>query len=270
MPTHHQDPFNRCKLCREDGCIPTYPLNQGTIYRCPHCDFHFLNHLDGSIPEENTILSAAGRRYIDARINEGAHLQPLRLQLVQQQCSLNGAMTLDIGAGLGQFMLLLQQQGATTLGIEPSALRRAYARDTYDLELSPHLANTDYWQSGYSETFDLVTLWDVIEHVDDPHSTLTAAATLLKPGGILFLDTPNRDAFSYRLSLILCRLSGGKIPLFLSHFYSTIRYGHKQIFTPRQITELLQQCGLAPVSLGLSGQSKRAFARKIVRAARRS
>lgn len=268
MPTH-QNPFNRCKLCRQYGCIPTYPLNEGTIYRCPHCDFHFLNHLDGSMPEENSILSAAGRGYIEARIDEGAHLQPLRLRLVQQQCSLDGAMTLDIGAGLGQFMLLLQQQGATTRGIEPSALRRTYARDAYNLELSPHLADTNYWQSGYVEAFDLITLWDVIEHVDDPRSTLTAAAALLKPGGMLFLDTPNRDVFSYRFSETICRLSNGKLPFFLSHFYSTIRYGHKQIFTPRQITGLLQQCGLTPDTLEPRGQTKRAFARKIVLAARK-
>ena len=267
MPTHHQDPFNRCKLCDQDGCIPAYPLGKGTIHRCSHCDFHFLNHLDGSMPEENSTLSTAGRRYIEARIDEGQHLQPLRLHLVQQHSALNGAMTLDIGAGLGQFMLLLQQQGATTCGIEPSALRRAYAREAYGLELSPHLSEHDYWQSGYPGAFDLITLWDVIEHVDDPRSTLTAAAALLKPGGTLFLDTPNRDLFSYRLSQIACRLSGGKVPLFLPHFYSTIRYGHKQIFTRRQITGLLQQCGLTPTPVELRGQTRRAFVRKIVLAA---
>ncbi|MBW6508587.1 MAG: class I SAM-dependent methyltransferase [Desulfuromonadales bacterium] len=268
MPTY-QDPFSRCKLCGQDGSTPTYRLDKGAIYRCPHCDFHFLNQLDGSAGEESTNLSSAGRRYIASRIDEGKHLHPLRLQLVEQHCSLAGAMTLDIGAGLGQFILLLQQQGASALGIEPSALRRAYARETNDLELSPHLAEDAYWQSSYSRSFDLITLWDVIEHVDDPHSTLAAAVALLKPGGLLCLDTPDREVFSYRLSQVVNRLSSGTLPLFLSQFYSTIRYGHKQIFTHRQITTLLQDCGLVPAPIHLDGQAKRAFSRKIVLAARK-
>ncbi len=266
MPTH-QDPFSRCKLCHEDDSTPTYQLGKGVIYRCPHCDFHFLNHLDGTTSKEEASLSADGRRYIKSRITEGEHLHPLRLQLVQQHCSLAGAMSLDIGAGLGQFMLLLQQQGATALGIEPSALRRAYSHEVYGLELNPQLADDDYWQSSYPETFDLMTLWDVIEHVDDPRSTLTAAATLLKPGGLIYLDTPDRKVFSYRLSQIVNRLSGGTIPLFLSHFYSSLHYGHKQIFTRRQITALLQDCGLVPVPVLLDGPANRAFSRKIVLAA---
>ncbi|MFO7813713.1 MAG: class I SAM-dependent methyltransferase [Pelovirga sp.] len=265
----HQDPFSRCKLCGQDSSTPTYRLGNGAIYRCPHCDFHFLNQLDGNVDTEDAGLSTAGRRYIESRISEGEHLHPLRLRLVQQHCSINKAMTLDIGAGLGRFMLLMQQQGAMVLGIEPSALRRAYAREAYGLELDPRLADDGYWQSSYARSFNLITLWDVIEHVDDPRSTLAAAATLLKPGGLICLDTPDREVLSYRLSQVVNRLSRGTLPLFFSQFYSTVRYGHKQIFTRRQITELLQDCGLVPVPVHLDGPARHAFSRKIVLAARK-
>ena len=267
--SNHQESFSRCKLCSRDGSTPTYRLGKGAVYRCPHCDFHFLNQLDGNVDAEEVRLSTVGRRYIESRMAEGGHLHPLRLQLVTQHCSINNAMTLDIGAGLGQFILLLQQQGAMALGIEPSALRRAYALEAYGLELNPRPADDGYWQTGYSKAFDLITLWDVIEHVDDPRSTLAAAATLLKPGGLICLDTPDREVISYRLSQIVNRLSSGTLPLFFSHFYSTARYGHKQIFTRRQITELLQDCGLVPAPVNLDGQAKRAFTRKIVLAARK-
>ena len=264
-----QDPFNRCKLCYEDGCSPTYPVGNGTIYRCPHCDFHFLNHLDGAAGEENASLSAAGRRYIESRLDEGKHLHPLRMQLVQRLNPLNNIRTLDIGAGLGQFVQLAQEQGATALGIEPSALRRAYALETYGLELKLQLVKDDYWQAGHPQSFDLITLWDVIEHVDAPRATLEAAAALLKPGGLICLDTPDRGVFSYRLSQVVNRLSGGALPLFFSHFYSTIRYGHKQIFTRRQIIGLLENCNLVPVAVDLDGQTKRTFSGKIILAARK-
>lgn len=237
-------PFSQCKLCSDQNAAPRYHLQNATIYRCPVCDFHYLDHLDGAPPEAVTPLTDQGRRYIEARLNEGAHLHPLRLQLVQSFMASPAAKALDIGAGLGQFILLLQQQGATAIGIEPSNLRRAYAEETWGLKLFPQLVHDPYWQKEQTATFDLITLWDVIEHVDDPRSTLEDAAKLLKPGGLLCLDTPDREVFSYRLSQWIHDLSGSKLPLFLPSFYSTARYGHKQIFTHRQISNLLEESGL--------------------------
>lgn len=242
--TIDSDIFRICKLCHHNGSKARYRLGNATIYCCPRCDFHYLNHLDGSLPEQSVNLSDSGRRYITSRLSEGEHLHPLRFKLVQQHLDVTGTQTLDIGAGLGQFVLLLQQQGATAHGIEPSQLRRAYAQEQYGLNLVAELAHAPFWQTGYAGVFDLISLWDVIEHVDCPLSTLEDAVKLLKPGGLLCLDTPNREVFSYRLSQRIYDLSGGKLPLFLPSFYSTTRYGHKQIFTRLQICNLLEDCGL--------------------------
>lgn len=258
------DPFSHCKLCRKGGSRPAYRLIQGIVYCCPHCDFHFLNHLDGPTVDEAASLSARGRQYIESRINDGDHLHPLRLQLVQQHCNLQDARTLDIGAGLGQFVELLLGQGAIAAGIEPSSLRRTYAQETFGLTLNPELVDHPFWQSNQRASFDLITLWDVIEHVDCPGSTLESAAALLKPGGLLCLDTPDRATFSYRLSQSVYSLSGGRLPLFLPGFYSTLRYGHKQIFTRPQISRLLQTAGLTLIDQALPLTGRRSFAGKIV------
>lgn len=238
------NPFRHCKLCGAAGAGPRYRLGGAAIYRCPACDFHYLDHLDENTPAAASPLTAQGRRYIEARLDEGTHLNALRLQLVQAVMTPAAARTLDIGAGLGQFILLLRQLGATAVGIEPSHLRRAYARDTWNLELSPDLVHAPSWQREQAATFDLITLWDVIEHVNDPRRTLEDAVNLLKPGGLLCLDTPDREVFSYRFSQWLHDLSGGRLPLFLSAFYSTALYGHKQIFTRRQLDTLLTDIGL--------------------------
>lgn len=243
MPTT-PNPFSQCKLCGGQNAAPRYLLGNASIYRCPACDFHYLDQLDGATPEAVTPLTDQGRLYIEARLDEGAHLPPLRLELVQSFVDLPAAKALDIGAGLGQFILLLQQQGATAIGIEPSYPRRAYAEETWGLQLISRLVHDPYWQNTYASTFELITLWDVIEHVDYPRSTLEDAVKLLKPGGLLCLDTPDREVFSYRFSQWIHDLSGGKLSLFLPNFYSTIRYGHKQIFTRRQISTLLEAIGL--------------------------
>ncbi|MFO7577839.1 MAG: class I SAM-dependent methyltransferase [Pelovirga sp.] len=261
------DPFNRCKLCGAEDAQPRYRLNSGTVYCCPRCDFHFLDHLDGPTGEPCTTLSDSGRRYIAARIDDGRQLQQLRLQLVAGQRQLRDTLCLDIGAGLGQFVMLLRHCGATALGIEPSALRRAYAAEQFGLDLAAELVDDQVWQSRYGAAFDLVTLWDVIEHVDCPRTTLAGAVALLKPGGLLCLDTPDRDARSYRLSQLSYRLSGGTLPLFLPGFYSSLRYGHKQIFTRRQLSGLLEELGLTLTALPAAPGTRRLLRGRMMLAA---
>ena len=95
----------------------------------------------------------------------------------------------------------------------------------------------------------LVTLWDVIEHVNFPVETMEAVQRILRPGGMLFIDTPSREAASYRLSERLYRLTGGKISLYLNSFYSAAPFGHKQIFRPTQLAQLARKAGFDVVSM---------------------
>ena len=126
------------------------------------------------------------------------------------------------------------------------------------------MVDDPYWQLNFRNHFDLITLWDVIEHVNFPRETLQSAIKLLNPGGFLFLDTPSRDVLSYKLSQQLHRFSSGKISLFLPSFYSATRYGHKQIFTRQQITDLLESLGLQIVCSKHSYFNRRFQSDKII------
>ena len=201
--------FQRCKLCGEMAAEPTYDLGDSTIYTCRNCDFHFLNQLDSNSEKllNTAQLNEKSRKYIESRIDESAHLHPRRMEFIQKYLDLSGCKALDIGAGLGQFQLLLHTQGAEAQGIEPSSIRREYTQEKFEINLRSELVDSNYWQAGFTRYFDLITLWDVIEHVNFPRETLQMAIKLLKPGGFLFLDTPSRDALSYKLSQIFYRLS---------------------------------------------------------------
>jgi 2-polyprenyl-6-hydroxyphenyl methylase/3-demethylubiquinone-9 3-methyltransferase len=238
--------FRRCKYCGEPTAKATYDLGDNLlIYVCGGCDFHFLNRLDPVAGDESAPgLAQSARNYIDRRLQEPAPQLAQRLQLVRRQVRLDGARCLDIGAGVGQFLLAIKQQGAQGQGIEPSRLRREYARQTFALELRAELVEQPYWQRDHAATFDLITLWDVLEHVNFPVETLQQTLPLLKPGGWLFLETPSRLALSYRLSQLVAHLSGGQLPLFLASHYSAAPFGHKQIFTPDQVCRLLEGLGL--------------------------
>ncbi len=247
------DDFHPCKLCGERSAQPTYRLEAGTLLTCRRCDFHFLDHLD-PLPaegeEELGELDEKSWKYISERLGTSEGELPWRLRLVEKYCSLPGAKCLDIGAGVGQFLLRLRAADADGTGIEPSRLRRLFARREFDLHLEEQTIEAPRWREKFTAFFDVITLWDVIEHVNFPAETIRCAFQLLKPGGALFVDTPSREVLPYRLSLLASRLSGGRLPLFLSSYYSALPYGHKQIFTPGQLARLVEQSGFEILAQG--------------------
>ena len=98
---------------------------------------------------------------------------------------------LDVGTGGGEFAYLLQSLGHDVRGVEPNRgyaeySIREYGLDVYvgflqDLPLPP-------------DTFDVATLWHVLEHTEDPHSVLAKLQALLKPQGVLVVEVPNVEA----------------------------------------------------------------------------
>ncbi|MCK5912774.1 MAG: class I SAM-dependent methyltransferase, partial [Desulfuromusa sp.] len=264
--------FQRCKLCGEMAAKPVYDLSDCIIYCCQNCDFHYINQLDSNSenPNNTAHLDQSSRNYIESRLDENSNLHLKRLKFIQQHINLSDCKALDIGAGLGQFQRLLDAQGAETKGIEPSFIRRKYALEKFGVKLYNKLVDNDYWQAGYPQYFDLITLWDVIEHVDFPKETLESAIKLLKPGGMLFLDTPSRQVLSYRLSQQFYRLVPGKMSLFLPSFYSTAPYGHKQIFTQQQLAKLFRSFNLEKVFSAQSYTNRLFSNNKIILAGRKT
>lgn len=243
--------FKRCKLCAEPAAVPTYRLKNTTVYVCAACDFHYIDRLD-NLPVDvvtSRSLDARALAFIERQLGASAARQQTKLRLAQGYCPLAGANCLDLGAGAGQFASLLAAQGAAVHGIEPQPVFRAFAQQKFGLNLQEETVDAPYWQAGFAAAFDLVTLWDVLEHVNFPVETLRDAVRLLKPGGWLLLDTPRRDACFYRLGEWSYRFSRGINPLLLESFYSPLPFRHKQIFTRAQLSTLVESLGLRVIRL---------------------
>ena len=260
--------FQQCKLCGETAAGPKYRLKQMTLYACAACDFHFIDALD-VFPDEQPqalLLTDKARNFIESKLPQNEVQQKKNLRFVETQLSLPGRHCLDIGSGAGLFPALLQAAGATPQGIEPQQIFRQFAAEKFQLQLRPELIDAPYWQTEHAESFDLVTLWDTLEHVNFPTATLSAACRVLKPGGYLFLDTPSRNSLFYRASEWSYRFSRGNNPLLLNSLYSPQPYRHKQLFTKTQLWQLLDNCGFSVIERS----SLHRFRNKLVLACRKN
>ena len=229
-----------------------YRLRNASVY-VSAAGFHFTDYLDpvDHIPPEidASQLTASEAAYIESQLQANQNKFSHQVGILAGYLSLPGARILDIGCGGGLFLSLLKQQGALVTGIELSDSRVRYARTRHNLEVYKLPIESDFWQRSHAGTFDAVTLWDVIEHVNYPFRTLQCAVDVLKPGGLLFIDTPCRDSFYHRFGELTYRLTGGRAPTFLNAMYSSHLFGHKQIFSTVEMKQLFESAGLKVIEL---------------------
>ena len=105
---------------------------------------------------------------------------------------------LDVGCYVGTFLRFLREQGWDITGVELDARAVRFAQQEFGLTiLNEALESLD--TDRYHDSFDAVTMLHLIEHLDDPASMLDAVFRLLKPGGILVVETPIYNSLMFKL-----------------------------------------------------------------------
>jgi 2-polyprenyl-3-methyl-5-hydroxy-6-metoxy-1,4-benzoquinol methylase len=135
---------------------------------------------------------------------------------------------LDVGCYTGLFLEAAQEHGWEAWGVEPGhwAVEEGHRRGLTILQ------GTLGEVSLPAESFDVLTFWDVVEHLSDPRAAFTEACRVLKPGGWMVIQTMNVESWPARL---------------LGPHWPWLMEMHLTYFSPRTLARLLEQVGLTPV-----------------------
>jgi 2-polyprenyl-6-hydroxyphenyl methylase/3-demethylubiquinone-9 3-methyltransferase len=132
-------------------------------------------------------------------------INPLRIQFIQRYIEISGSRIVDVGCGGGILTEGLAKNGADALGIDLSEDLIDIA-DLHGLEsgVNAHYQkiSAESLAEQQPESFDHVTCMEMLEHVPDPGSIISACAAMVKPGGMVFFSTLNRKPKAYILAIL--------------------------------------------------------------------
>jgi 2-polyprenyl-3-methyl-5-hydroxy-6-metoxy-1,4-benzoquinol methylase len=235
-----------CLLCKNDGLKKIYAHAPGrALFRCRQCGLvqtfpmpsvseldAFYQHYDVMGEREPYYQKLWGAGAADSP--EGMEIKT-RFLWAEKICKKFGK-TLDVGSGPGLFLKLAKAAGAAAFGCELNARAAKESAATTGVTVFSGDIGT-----VTEKDFDVVCLWDVLEHVSDQSNLLASAAQRLKKDGWLFVETPDEAALLDRL--VLC-LAGAGIKFPAATFYGL---HHLVLFRKKTLTRLLEDNGFKVV-----------------------
>lgn len=231
--------FYSCEICKSDNYdilysgrkehVKAFPANDfsctsltqgifGQIVKCRTCGLVYRNPRESNKEIEQQYRNVVDEVYLEEI--QGREKTFKKCLSDMERFKSKGKL-LDIGCYIGIFLNLARENGWETYGNELSAWAVNYAKERYGL----HVDNCTIDQLRFpTQYFDLITLWDVIEHFDNPLEELKHIWNLLKPDGVLCLSTMNVDC-------LFTKILGRHWPWWMKmHYY---------YFTPLTMTKIL-------------------------------
>ena len=185
----------RCPLCGADRAAPLFTKQRTDYWACAACTFRFATpDVNPNLTQTLDGYEDAYLQYLAADASDASNFAAL-LRWMERFAPLAGKRLLDVGAGSGKLVRYLREHGVDAHGIEPS--RALFERFLTD-DAAFTCATLDEFHAFDPRTFDIVTAFDVIEHVADPAGFLRAVSVCLGPGGTFFASTPDVESLTAR------------------------------------------------------------------------
>ena len=199
----------------------------GRHVRCRNCRLVYVN------PTEKA--SSINQHYSEARNTHAPTIRESYLKTAKSQVRLiqkysKGKRLLDVGCAQGFFLFCASQAGYIAKGVELSRDAVQYATGEFGVDVEAKPFEEMQFADGH---FDVVTLWQTLEHVPFPLLTLKEVHRILKPGGLVAVSTPNIEALPARI---------------LGKRWWDIKRLHINQFSTRTLAGILQNAGFKDIS----------------------
>src|SRR5688572_10480480 len=199
--------------------LPTCPVCQGTsfetvlhcndhsvsqetfaLFRCMSCQFLLTNPQPPPEQMPKYYLSSAYTSHVGKATNIIDHIyQVIRQFTLQWKLTLitknkdhtSDKTLLDFGCGTGEFLKVAKLNGWKTVGMEPSEIARQNASSNISKNIEATIKDVE----ALTIQFDIITLWHVLEHIEDLNHTIIKLKGMLKEKGALFVAVPNHKSW---------------------------------------------------------------------------
>lgn len=242
-----QAQYISCNLCDGNDYRVVFPAGQAQshqIVQCLGCGLMYANPRTGEIDfvrvanSDPDFLSEMLRRNYDPRMEkERCQVRDYETtrDILADLFPARGNL-LEVGSGLGFLLHFFREDGWITTGVEPDPLCCQHARAILGLNVDT-LPNA----KCQADSYDVALMMHVIEHVPDPCQTLSELFRMLRPGGILVVETPRYDTLTFKL---------------LGHRErSVLCEGHVYFFTTSTLERIAQKVGFSVLRRAYVGRS---------------
>lgn len=174
-------------------------------------------------------------------------INPLRVNFISQQINLAEKNVLDIGCGGGILAEAMVNHGANVTAIDLAEASLAVAR-LHQLESKLDIDYQNISAEALADTseqkFDVITCLEMLEHVPDPASIVRACHKMVKPGGLVFFSTINRNPKSYLFAIVGAEYILNLLPKGTHEYAKFIRPSELAAWSRDAGLQLQQQIGM--------------------------
>jgi len=232
--------MRECPDCGETVFKLKIAEKQFKIVKCKSCGFiYLLNPPDEKeIYEDYYEIQYSPEDYKpDSKYGFLSEIHLINLQRVSllKKIGANGKL-LDIGCGTGLFMNIATQNGFEIEGTDVSRKALDFAKSGFGLNVYRKTLDD---LIDEKKTYDVITLWHVVEHFLEPVIELNKIFQLLKPNGYCIIEVPNFNSIKFRLSGK--KWKGGNHPLY-----------HRSFFTGKSLMNILEKSGFRSKRIKIS------------------
>ena len=230
-----------CNICGGEAAITLFRKNGYDLVRCSNCGLVFVANPPTQSELEELYSFASGYHAVLADENSPeCRIMMDRARGYYRTLARRGrtGRLLDVGCSAGFFLKVAADNGWECCGVEMSNDTAEIARSRYGLAVTTGTIEQAAYPPG---SFDVITLFDIVEHVRDVTAFMDKVRELLKDDGIILISTPNIDglfpSLSYKMANKLGYWPHPEPPL---HLYQ---------FSKRSIQALLARTGFSPIEI---------------------